>query len=187
MVFSSLTFLFAFLPVVLLGHVLFPERLRNAWLLIASAVFYAWGEGFFVAVMGASILANWIAGLFIEIFRGGRGQRVALGFGIAANVLLLGSYQYANFFVDNMNRQVVALGGGPWFSLPPVHLPIGISFFTFHAISYLMDVHRGLERAEKNPLRVALYISLFPQLVAGPIVRYGQVAGAIRQRNVTLD
>ena len=136
--------------------------------------------------MLASVLGNFVAGLFIDRFRPTRAGRAALGLGVGLNLVLLGFFKYAGFLVDNLN-QVLALVGLPGVVLGPVHLPIGISFFTFQAISYLMDLHRGTVRAQRNLLDLGLYIALFPQLIAGPIVRYRDVAREIEQRTVSLD
>ena len=184
MVFSSITFLFFFLPAVLLLNGCTRGRASNVLLLVASLLFYAWGEGIYLLVMLASVLGNFVAGLFIDHFRPTRAGRAALGLGVGLNLVLLGFFKYAGFLVDNLN-QVLALVGLPGVALGPVHLPIGISFFTFQAISYLMDVHRGTVRAQRNPLDLGLYIALFPQLIAGPIVRYHDIAAEIVRRRVT--
>ena len=184
MVFSSITFLFFFLPAVLLLNGCTRGRGSNVLLLLASLLFYAWGEGIYLLVMLVSILGNFVAGLFIDRFRPTRAGRAALGLGVGLNLVLLGFFKYAGFLVDNLN-QVLALVGLPGVALGPVHLPIGISFFTFQAISYLMDVHRGTVRAQRNPLDLGLYIALFPQLIAGPIVRYHDIAAEIVRRRVT--
>jgi alginate O-acetyltransferase complex protein AlgI len=186
MVFSSPIFLFLFLPLVLALHAATPARARNALLLFASLVFYAWGEGFFVGVMLASIVLNYGIGLLLDSYRGRRPARWWLALGIGANLALLGAYKYANFAVENLNHLLA------WRHLPPVawdpvHLPIGISFFTFQAMSYLVDVQRRDAPARHNPLHVALYIAMFPQLIAGPIVRYRQVADQLVRRVVTLE
>jgi len=170
MLFSSLTFLFAFLPLCLVAYYLAPSKARNCVLLAASLLFYAWGEGPFVAVMLASIVLNWSGGLAVHALVPGRARVALMTVAVAANLLLLGTFKYANFFFGVI-----------------VHLPIGISFFTFHGLSYLIDVYRAKEVPERSPLRVALYIALFPQLIAGPIIRYADIAGAIRSRASNLD
>ena len=184
MVFSSITFLFFFLPAVLLLNGCSRGRGSNVLLLVASLLFYAWGEGIYLLVMLASILGNFAAGLLIDRCRLKTAGRAALGLGVGLNLVLLGFFKYAGFLVDNLN-QFLALVGLPGVALGPVHLPIGISFFTFQAISYLMDVHRGTVRAQRNPLDLGLYIALFPQLIAGPIVRYHDIAAEIVRRRVT--
>ena len=184
MVFSSITFLFFFLPAVLLLNGCSRGRGSNVLLLVASLLFYAWGEGIYLLVMLASILGNFAAGLLIDRCRLTTAGRAALGLGVGLNLVLLGFFKYATFLVDNLN-QLLALVGLPGVALAPVHLPIGISFFTFQAISYLMDVHRGTVRAQRNPLDLGLFIALFPQLFAGPIVRYHDIAAEIVRRRVT--
>jgi len=176
MVFSSILFLFFFLPLTLLLYYLSPRSLRNAILLLVSLVFYAWGEAFYVLLMLISISINYLAGLGIAHFRY-RGW--LLGFAVAANLCLLFYFKYANFICNNLNA-----GLGLGLNLETVHLPIGISFFTFQAISYLIDVYRGEAPAQQKPIDLALYIALFPQLIAGPIVRYHDVAAQIASRFV---
>ncbi len=183
MVFSSPTFLFLFLPGVLLLHTALPPRARNALLLVASLLFYTWGELAYTAVMLASIAMNAAAGRALEAGR--LPPRRVLGFAVAANLLLLGVFKYANFVADNLSVATSALGLGP-VELAPVHLPIGISFFTFQAISFLVDLHRGEVREPTRPLRLGLFISLFPQLIAGPILRYRDLAPQIAARRVDL-
>jgi alginate O-acetyltransferase complex protein AlgI len=184
MVFSSSIFLFLFLPVVLLGYFLAPRPLRNPVLLAASLFFYAWGEKFFVLLMLASISMNYLGGLLIDRTRGSGRQKIPLFLFIAFNLLLLAGFKYANFFTDNLNLLLQALDVAP-VRLDPVHLPIGISFFTFQAMSYLVDIYRGDAHVQRNPLNCSLYISLFPQLIAGPIVRYHDIAGQLTGRVVT--
>lgn len=185
MVFSSAIFLFLFLPVVLILYYLVPARLKNTLLLIASLFFYAWGETFYLGIMLVSIGGNYLAGILLEKYRGVHQARWILALGIALNLLLLGSYKYANFIVDNLNILLLSLQF-PAIELAPVHLPIGISFFTFQAISYIFDIYRNEAQVQKNPLNVALYISMFPQLIAGPIVRYHDISRQIIERHVSL-
>jgi alginate O-acetyltransferase complex protein AlgI len=177
MVFSSLTFLFAFLPLVLLAYHAAPRGARNTVLLAASLVFYAWGEGAYVLLMLASLVLNAGAGLVVDRFRGRRAAGAVLGLFVALNLGLLAVFKYANFVTGELDALL-----GTSIDLEPVHLPIGISFFTFQALSYLIDVHRGDAQVQRNPLNVALYIAMFPQLVAGPIVRYHDVARQIAER-----
>jgi len=185
-VFSTPVFLFLFLPLTLALYALAPRSWKNPILLLLSLLFYAWGEGFFVGVMLASIGTNYLFGLGVERFRGGGGAKLVLGLGVAANLTLLGVYKYANFIIDSINPLLGAVQLSP-VNLDPVHLPIGISFFTFQAMSYLIDVYRREAPARHNPLHVALYIAMFPQLIAGPIVRYSQVAKELVDRRVGLD
>jgi alginate O-acetyltransferase complex protein AlgI len=185
MIFSSVTFLFAFLPVVLAVYLAVPRSARNTCLLAASLVFYAWGEPFFVLVLLLSIAVNYGLGLWIDRARGTPASRWAVGTAVASNLALLGWFKYANFAAENLGALTRALGLGA-ISLDPVHLPIGISFFTFQALTYAIDIHRGDAPVERNPLRAALYISLFPQLIAGPIVRFRDIAREIVERDVRL-
>ncbi|MBI1319005.1 MAG: MBOAT family protein [Candidatus Hydrogenedens sp.] len=186
MVFSSVLFLFLFLPVVVSVYHASPRFARNLWLLAASLFFYAWGETFYVGVMLVSVLANYGLGLAADRFRGGPfGGRILL-LTVLLNLGMLGVFKYANFIADNVNVALATLGLAT-VELSPVHLPIGISFFTFQAMSYVIDVYRGQARVERNPFNVALYIALFPQLIAGPIVRYQDVADQIRERSTSAD
>jgi alginate O-acetyltransferase complex protein AlgI len=185
MVFCSPVFLFLFLPLVLAVHAVLPRRLRNAWLLLASLLFYAWGEKTYTLVMLGSILFNYLLVLAAEPLRRRGRQALAVAFAVAVNLGVLVAFKYANFLVDNLNVARGGLGLPAW-KLDPVHLPIGVSFFTFHALSYVVDVCRGRTPAQKNPIDFGLYITLFPQLVAGPIVRYSDLAGQLARRSVVL-
>jgi alginate O-acetyltransferase complex protein AlgI len=180
MLFTSATFLFLFLPIVLGIYFVIGRRARNAFLLVASLFFYAWGEGTFVLVMVASIAANYFFG---RALGGARHGKRMLGAAVAFNLGLLVSFKYANFLGDNLNVVLAALGASA-LVLPAVHLPLGISFFTFHALSYLVDVYRTKVKALRNPIDFGLYIALFPQLIAGPIVRYHDIAAQIASRVV---
>lgn len=186
MLFTSLEFLFLFLPITLGGYYLIRHELRNSWLLVASLLFYAWGEPTFVLVMMASIVLNYLLALMID--SRGKGvclrMKIALALGIVANLGLIGVYKYANFVTGIVRSIFPSLHG----VIPQtsILLPIGISFFTFQALSYLVDVYRGIP-AQKNPINLALYIALFPQLIAGPIVRYSTVVEQIVSRRETLD
>ena len=181
MVFSSITFLFYFLPIVLVGYFLlfFSRTAQNLWLLFASLFFYAWGEPVFVFVMIASILINWILGIAIEKSDGNVGRKMLwMVLDCVINLGLLGVFKYTGFVVDTINSVV----GDTVFENPQISLPIGISFFTFQALSYVVDVYRGDVKAQKNPFYIGLYIAFFPQLVAGPIVRYHSIAEQIENR-----
>ena len=184
MVFSSALFLFAFLPPLLAAYFLAPRPARNAVLLAASLLFYAWGERDYTTMLLASIAGNYAAGRWIEAAHSGRSARRRLAAAVAGNLLALFAFKYANFFVENLNP-LLALAGLRTIALSPVHLPIGVSFFTFQAISYVVDVWRGDVRAERSPARYALYAALFPHLVAGPIVRYRDLARQLGRRRVT--
>ncbi len=183
MVFSSALFLFGFLPLVLAAYYLAPQKTRNAVLLAASLAFYAWGEVFYVSIMLLSIGINFLVGLGVgaEANRESGRSFQYLVLGAVANLALLVSFKYANFIADNLNV-VLALAGIAPVDIAPVHLPLGISFFTFQAMSYIVDVYRREVPAQKNLFSLALYISLFPQLIAGPIVRYHDVADQIQRR-----
>ncbi len=178
MVFSSNIFLLAFLPLTLLLYFVLPKNLttkniRNFVLLIVSLAFYAWGEMQYLWLLLLSIAANYFFG--IAIAKKSRNFYVIIA--IAFNLLLLGYFKYANFLVENLNH-IFAVK----IVLQKVHLPIGISFFTFHAISYLIDIYRGKCRPQKNIFDLALYISFFPQLIAGPIVRYNFIEKYLTKR-----
>ncbi|MBW2273000.1 MAG: MBOAT family protein [Deltaproteobacteria bacterium] len=187
MLFSSTVFLFAFLPLVLTAYFLLRDtRARNLLLLIASLVFYAWGETVYVAVLLFTIAINHLFGLWIEGARGAAGARLALAAAVALNLAVLGVFKYANFLVENLDPLTRSLGFAP-IELAPIHLPIGVSFFVFQSITYVVDVYRRDAPVQRNPLQVALYIALFPQLIAGPIVRYREVADQLRERVSRLD
>lgn len=185
MVFSSPTFLFLFLPLVLGTYFLVPVSLRNVLLLSASLFFYAWGEAFYVLIMLASIAVNYIFGVWIDRFQDEGLRKLLIVIVLIANLLGLAFFKYANFLVDNLNN-VLSIFGIPSLEIGPVHLPIGISFFTFQAMSYVIDVYRKEAPAQKNPINIALYIALFPQLIAGPIVRYHDIAKQLVVRTIEL-
>lgn len=185
MVFSSIVFLFLFLPIVATAYFLVPRGARNVLLLAASLFFYAWGETTFVFVMLMSIALNYGFGLWIGKTQGTARARLPLVLGVLINLELLVLYKYSTFFIDNLNLALEWLGSEP-IMLEGKRLPAGISFFTFHAMSYIIDIYRDKARAQKNPLDLALYIALFPQLIAGPIVRYQQVASQLLERESRL-
>lgn len=181
MVFSSAAFLFAFLPVTLGGYFFLPVKFRNGFLTLMSLLFYAWGEPKFVFVMIFSILMNYFFGLLVAKREEAAWQRKILTLMVVANLSLFFVFKYLNFTIENLNY----LFGG---MIPQTHirLPIGISFFTFQAMSYVFDVAYGRGQVQKNPFNVALYVALFPQLIAGPIVRYQTVAEEIQNRREKL-
>ena len=187
MLFTSLEFLCAFLPLVLLVNFLLPKAVRNYWLLIASLFFYAWGEPSFVLFMLISIVFNYIMALLISRCSA-EGKRIGRKTGMAVTVLgnlgLLFVYKYMNFFTGTVRGLFPQLHD----VIPQTEflLPIGISFFTFQAMSYVIDVYRGTQ-VQKNPANLGMYISFFPQLIAGPIVRYTTVEEQIRHRVITVD
>ncbi len=182
MLFSSVTFLYAFLPVVLVGYALLPRQARNLWLLLTSVVFYAFGEPRWVVLLLLCALSGWCFGLLMERFRGGRGAKIALACGLILDLGLLAFFKYADFLAETVN----ALTGAA-VPLPGIPLPLGISFFTFQAMSYLIDVYRGTARAERSLISFATFLCLFPQLVAGPIVRYTDVSAELRSRTSTWE
>ena len=187
MVFSSPLFLFLFLPVVLALYAMLPGiRLRNLVLLIVSLLFYAWGEVGFIFLLLGSTLVNWALGLRVDREQDPARRKYAVTLAITLNIGLLAFFKYANFAVGNANAVLSA------FHLPEIHiggirLPIGISFFTFHALSYIVDIYRRKSPAARNPADTALYIFFFPQLIAGPILRWSAIAPQLLQRTVTRE
>jgi alginate O-acetyltransferase complex protein AlgI len=186
MVFTSTVFLFLFLPFVLVVYYLAGHKQQNFFLLFASLFFYAWGETFYVGIMLVSITANYFLGLYIHKFRQTSRAKILLGFGILINLGILCWFKYSGFLVQNLNLILPDIGVKP-IALGSVHLPIGISFFTFQALTYIVDVYRGIVPAQRNPINIALYIALFPQLIAGPIVRYHDIASQINERQNSLE
>ncbi len=183
MVFSSTMFLFLFMPVVLLGHSIIRKELRNVFLLLMSLGFYAYGEPKFVFVMIASCIVNYVSAYLIAKFeRVLILKRLFLVCSLLCNLGILFYYKYFNFVISNINGLF-----GTDFVLRNIVLPIGISFFTFQGMSYVIDVYTGKVEVQKNPLNVMLYVSLFPQLIAGPIVRYSDINSQIEERTVSAD
>jgi len=184
MLFSSTFFLFFFLPLLMLLYYRFTSEhsKRNRLLLVFSLIFYAWGEPLFVFVMLGCIFANYWFAREIELDYSKNKKKYILTLMLAFNLGLLAVFKYSGFIVGNLNS-LFSLE----LSVPHIALPIGISFFTFQGISYVIDVHRKKAEAFKNPFDVGLYISFFPQLIAGPIVRYETIAKELRQRNATED
>jgi alginate O-acetyltransferase complex protein AlgI len=177
MVFSSVDFLFLFLPVFLLAQFFLPYR--NATFVVFSAVFYFIGEGWYTGVIAVSVVANYVFGLAIDRAVPGSPKKWALGLGVSANLALLFFFKYAGFFAVNFAGAVQ----GSW--ITSIHLPLGISFFTFHAISYLVDIYRHDAKAERSFVNLSLYMLMFPQLIAGPILRFHTVARQLKRRVVT--
>ncbi|MCQ2206688.1 MAG: MBOAT family protein [Paludibacteraceae bacterium] len=175
MLFSSLTFLFVFLPIVLITYYLVKPTLRNSVLLFASLFFYAWGEPTYLIIMLATIVINYVGARCIEALNH---KKLALAGTIAVDLAFLGYFKYYDFFIDNINTLFHS-------NLDFIHiaLPIGISFYTFQSISYLVDVYRSDAKAQKDIYKLALYICLFPQLIAGPIVKYHDVDEQINERH----
>ncbi len=189
MVFSSILFLWALFPVILVIYYLpLPRskaehrlKFQNFMLVVFSLFFYAWGEPKYIFLMLFSVLINFSFGLLIEQKKQ---KSLLLALCVAANLLLLGYFKYFNFFVEIWNQLA---GSTAQLSVKTVALPIGISFYTFQALSYVVDVYRGENRAQKSFLYMMLYISFFPQLIAGPIVKYHDIERQIEDRRVTLD
>ena len=177
MLFSSVPFLFYFLPAALILYFLVPGRFKNFILLLASLFFYAWGEPKYVLLMLVSIVQGYLFGLLVEKHRGEKASKLFLALSVLVSLGLLSYFKYADFFLSSVNA-VTGL------SLPllKLSLPIGISFYTFQVLSYVIDVYRGETAAQKSFIDLAAYVSLFPQLIAGPIVRYSDVAGQLRDR-----
>ena len=183
MVFSSTIFLCIFLPIVLLGYYICPKKGRNLFLLIASLVFYAWGEPKYVLLMMLSITINYVFGLLMEKNRQNtRRLKLMLVLSVVIDLALLCFFKYTDFVISNINA---AFDTG--FDLLKLALPIGISFYTFQAMSYTIDVYRGDVKVQRNIIDFGMYISMFPQLIAGPIVRYADVEGQLRERSVTMQ
>lgn len=176
MLFSSITFLYYFLPLTLVLYFLSPGRLKNAVLLLASLVFYGWGEPKYVLLMVLSILSGYVFGLLVERYRNKRSGRTLCVISVGISLSFLLCFKYLDFFLENLNR-----AAGLEISLLGLALPIGISFYTFQIISYTVDVYRG-ERAQRNLIHLAAYVVMFPQLIAGPIVRYSDIAGQLTVR-----
>ena len=179
MVFSSLTFLFLFLPVTLILYYAVPKKVKNLVLLVMSLVFYAWGEPVYVILMLYSILLNYAAGRLMEAEP--KHKKAVLVFAVILNLLILGFFKYYGFAVGSVNK---AFG----LSIPirDIALPIGISFYTFQALSYVIDLYRGKFPAQRNFISFACYITMFPQLIAGPIVRYEEIEKQLGERKLTL-
>ena len=180
MLFSSMTFVFMFLPIVCSIYLLVRPEIKNYVLLIASMLFYAWGEPRYLAIMILTIVINYYGAYFIS--RSNHHKKWILAATIIANLSFLFYFKYFNFVMRNINDAFDAQ-----FNFINVIMPIGISFYTFQALSYVVDVYRGEAKVQKNVYKLALYISLFPQLVAGPIVKYHDVAEQIDKRDVTFD
>ncbi|RDU22123.1 MBOAT family O-acyltransferase [Anaerosacchariphilus polymeriproducens] len=183
MVFSSKLFLFIFLPAVLGIYFLLPKKMRNVFLFFVSLLFYGWGEPKFVFALLTSVLLNYILGLLVDKYRDDKFKiRILMVILVLFNIGLLIVFKYLNFIIRNLN--LIVEGRIPQTNIA---LPIGISFFTFQAMSYVIDIYRKRGEVQKNPLNVGLYVALFPQLVAGPIVRYETVAYEINHRKEKLD
>lgn len=187
MLFSSPVFIYCFLPIVVFVYYVFLRKnrtLQNVFLFFASLFFYAWGEPKFVLVMLLSIVMNWLLGILVHRFKekSAAKARLIIVLTVAFNLSVLFVFKYLNFTVNNINSLFRA-----GINIAPIALPIGVSFFTFQAMSYVIDVYRGKGDVQKNMINVGLYISFFPQLIAGPIVRYETVAEEIKNRKETKE
>ena len=182
MVFSSITFLFYFLPIVLALYYLVPNKFKNLILLISSFIFYFYGEPKYVLLMDFSIISTYICGILVDKYRGTKTAKLFLILEIIISIGLLIYFKYADFIIKNINL---------WLSqkidLINVLLPIGISFYTFQMISYVVDIYRGEVKVQKNILKLATYVSLFPQLIAGPIVRYSTIEKQLENREYSIN
>ena len=191
MLFSSMTFIYVFLPIVCSIYLLVRNELKNHVLLIASLLFYAWGEAKYLAIMIFTILINYIFAILIEKARNQTktnafksifiNKKLLLSLCIIANLSILGYFKYFNFLAENINYLFKAN-----VDFIKVIMPIGISFYTFQSISYVMDVYRG-QSAQKDMYKLALYIALFPQLIAGPIVKYHEISAQIESRSINFS
>ena len=182
MVFSSITFLFYFLPIVLIIYYIAPKKFRNLVLLISSLFFYFFGEPKYGWIMVLSIISMYIHGILIDKFKSTKYKKVPLISGIVISIAVLFYFKYFDFLIENINlwldKKIDIFG---------IILPIGISFYTFQMISYLVDVYRGEAKVQKSFVKLATYISLFPQLIAGPIVRYTTVEEQLENREYTFE
>ena len=187
MLFSSVTFLCIYLPLTLMAYYACPRRYRNWIALTASLVFYSWGAPLFVFVLIASSASDYICSKKIAAPDAPqKTRRTALYFALAANLLVLAYFKYMNFFAEQIFAVMEGMGleQGSW---TEIILPIGISFFTFQKLSYLIDVYRGVARPAASFHNYLLYVVLFPQLIAGPIVRYHHIEAQITDRSITLE
>lgn len=181
MVFADLFFIYCFLPLCLLAYFLAPRLpAKNAVLIVFSLIFYAWGEPLWIILLVFSAFFNWLTGLLIERGRGGKAAKAAVALGVIVDIALLVVFKYSGFIVENIN----ALTGAA-LPVPQIRMPIGISFFTFQAISYILDCYWESVKVQKRFSRFLLYLSLFPQLIAGPIVRYSVVEDEIEKRSTS--
>lgn len=180
MVFSGIPFLFYFLPITLLLYYIAPFKLKNSVLLLTSLFFYAWGEPKFLILMLITVAQSYAAGLLIERFR--RFSKLIMAISVILSFLSLGYFKYADFFIGSFNSLT-----GLSVPLTKAVLPIGISFYTFQIASYVVDVYRLDTPAQKNPIDLAAYVAMFPQLIAGPIVRYSDVALQLKERKITSE
>ena len=178
MLFTSISFLYYFLPIVLLGYFIVPNKIKNYWLLISSLIFYLYGDSKYLLLMISEIFICYIGGLVLEKHK----NKYLLALFLIIHLGLLGYFKYIDFLIRSINNIFNSN-----LKLLNVLLPIGISFYTFQIISYLIDVYRGKIKAQDNFFNLATYVSLFPQLIAGPIVRYEDVVKNLEQKNISLE
>ena len=184
MLFSSNVFLYFYIPIVLVLYYLSPRKLRNLTLFIVSLIFYGWGEPVYVLLMAVTILLNYVCGAWIARRREqGRSAKGVLVGAIAANLVILGYFKYAAFLLKSLQSVLPFLAS---MRVPEITLPIGISFYVFQSMSYVIDVYREDAPVQKNPIDFGTYVTLFPQLIAGPIVRYADVARQMNERRESL-
>ena len=182
MVFSSILFLFRFLPIFFICYFAAPKRMKNIILFLGSLIFYAWGEPVYVLLMLFSTLVDYVNGRLIERCRGSRKAKIPLVASVVVNLAVLGFFKYGDFLVHTVNSLT-----GASVPAPGLPLPIGISFYTFQTMSYTIDVYRGNAKAQRNLLDFGVYVAMFPQLIAGPIVKYRDVAERLHERSVDLQ
>lgn len=185
MVFSSLTFLFIFLPIILIVYYLSHKKLRNLILFIGSLIFYAWGEPVYILIMLFSTVFDYINGLLIKKYKETsqlKKSRIVLISSIIVNLGILCFFKYSNFFLENI-KNVFNID----IQLLNIVLPIGISFYTFQTMSYTIDVYLGKVEAQKNIIDFGTYVTFFPQLVAGPIIKYRDISTQLKKRKETID
>ena len=182
LLFSTISFIYYFLAAVLILYFIVPFKCKNLVLLVASLFFYFYGEPVYTLLMIATILSSYIHGLLIEKFRGTVWSKVFLWSSVITSIGALGFFKYSDFFISNVNSLFKTE-----FSLLGLALPIGISFYTFQTLSYTIDVYRGDAKVQKSPIRLATYVALFPQLIAGPIVRYTTVEEELSHRTHSFE
>lgn len=182
MLFSSITFLYFFLPIIILLYFIIPTKFKNIVLLSGSLIFYAWGEKPLVIMLAGTIFLGWLLGLYIGEKCGTKTGKILLTISVGIDLGALFYFKYANFFLDNI--RLVFRSNIPYIDIV---LPMGISFYTFQIISYTVDVYRGRVPAQKNLINFATYVSLFPQLIAGPIVRYSDIRTQLEKRKSTIS
>ena len=184
MIFSSIFFLFVFLPITLFLYYIVPWKLKNFMLLLCSLIFYAWGEPVYVFLMLFSIIFNYLSGIEIDGYRENENTkmlRYSFWFTVVVNLAILGFFKYYGFLINNLNTILP-------FEIPykELSLPIGISFYTFQTLSYIIDVYKGVVPVQKNFVSFGAYVTMFPQLIAGPIVRYTDVDAQLSKRTHSL-